>query len=169
MKGKYFQIWVLIPYLIELGLTSNRCKIYFKKNAIELGGTFSHSTAWPHGDCNSNYELESTKAWCASSNNNPNDWIGINYSGVVLWVGVTTRGRPVPIWNQFVKSYKVKYSENGSTWIWYNGGEELTGNTNMNSYVSHNFDPPFRARAIRIYPVTFNGHKSMRIEGHLIP
>ena len=134
MNIKYFKIFFVMDYLVELGTsTSNTCKIYFKKEAIALGGTFTESSS--HGDsrCHTkvDYQIDSTESWCALNNDNSNDWLGINYSGIVLWVGITTRGRPR--YSQWVKSYKVKYTEDGSTWMWYNGGEDLIGNVDMNS------------------------------------
>ena len=30
----------------------------------------------------------------------------------------------------WVKTYRIEYTEDGTTWIKYNGGQVLTGNTN---------------------------------------
>ena len=65
--------------------------------------------------------------------------------------------------NQWVKSYKIRYSNDGVNWVWYNSGEILQGNTDHDSSVRHKLIP-FQATAVRIYPVAFNEAMSMRFE-----
>ena len=62
-----------------------------------------------------------------------------------------------------VKTYSLKYSDDGTTWKDYNGGEILTGNTDANTPVEHTLIP-FIAKYIRVYPLSGNGFTSMRYE-----
>ena len=42
--------------------------------------------------------------------------------------------------------------------------QEFTGNSNMSTVVSHELNPPIKARFIRFRPLEWNGHICMRVE-----
>jgi len=67
-----------------------------------------------------------------------------------------------------VKSYKVTYSNDGITWLEADGGKTFKGNKNQKAKVLRNFDTPFTARTIRIHPVTWKKHISMRFEAYYL-
>eukprot|EP00961_Rhodomonas_salina_P197483 2664771-Rhodomonas_salina.1 len=74
--------------------------------------------------------------------------------------GVATKGRGDS--SQWVKSFKVKYSLDATTWTDVDAGATFTGNTNQNTEVPNLFAAPVQAAYVRIYPQTWNSHMSMR-------
>nr|XP_039250734.1 LOW QUALITY PROTEIN: macrophage mannose receptor 1-like [Styela clava] len=81
--------------------------------------------------------------------------------------GITTQGRPRDH-DQYVKSYKVSYSDDGNSWTFIkdNTGTDkiYVGNTDMNSKVTNKLPDPIVTKYIRIWPMTYFGHMSMRVE-----
>jgi len=76
-------------------------------------------------------------------------------------VGVVTQGRKGH--NQYVKSYKVQTSQDGSSWPYVDGGKIFTANTAGNNVkVGNQFASPIIARFVRIVVQTWNIHISMR-------
>eukprot|EP00961_Rhodomonas_salina_P000542 7568-Rhodomonas_salina.1 len=74
--------------------------------------------------------------------------------------GVATKSRVNSV--QWVKSFKVKYSLDATTWTDVDSGATFTGNTDQNTEVSNLFAAPVQAAYVRIYPQTWNTHMSMR-------
>ena len=58
------------------------------------------------------------------------------------------------------------YSVTGSPddWQYVDNGRIFVGNTDRNTKVRANFNTPVRARAIRIHPLTWNGHTCLRFD-----
>lgn len=81
---------------------------------------------------------------------------------------VATQGR-YGAYAQWVTSYKVSYSNDNVTWNYY-GGANLatatifTANTDQNTIVTNIFSPALSARYVRLHPVGYNSHMSMRME-----
>ena len=65
--------------------------------------------------------------------------------------------------NQWIKSYKLAYSNDGTNWTDYNNGQILTGNNDKTSVVKNTLDE-FEARYVRFKPQTWNTHISARFE-----
>ncbi|XP_066278744.1 uncharacterized protein [Branchiostoma lanceolatum] len=105
-------------------------------------------------------------AWCANHPLNTNQWLQVDVGAEITVAGVITQGRPVA--NQFVTSYKLRFSRDGSTWSTYldKFGREkvLSGNSDQNTEVRHLLDPPVTARYVRFWPQTWHNHLSMRVE-----
>ena len=75
-------------------------------------------------------------------------------------VGVVTQGRKGH--NQYVKSYKVQTSQDGSSWPYVDGSKIFTANTAGNNVkVGNQFASPIIARFVRIVVQTWNIHISM--------
>ena len=105
--------------------------------------------------------LDSLQAWSPSNTVNiGNDWMQIDLGVNKTISGVTTQGRYNA--GQWVKSYKVEYSTDGTNWFWVDGENVFTGNTDMNTKITNSFNTNVVARYIRIYPETFNSYPSMR-------
>ncbi|XP_029207328.2 EGF-like repeat and discoidin I-like domain-containing protein 3 isoform X1 [Acropora millepora] len=71
--------------------------------------------------------------------------------------------------NQWITQYKLQYSNNGVNFEYYqdkgqNTAKEFTGNTDRDSIVRHDLNPPIRARYIRFQPIAWKQHISMRVE-----
>ncbi|XP_072041290.1 lactadherin-like [Amphiura filiformis] len=112
-----------------------------------------------------------TGAWSAQTNDG-NQWIQVAL-GVPTWVtGVLIQGREdwsPPQW-QYVTRFKVQYSEDGEFWAFFeqytnNQGEMIfDGNTNHTTIVTNLFPAPVLASYIKIIPVEWIQHISMRFE-----
>ena len=104
--------------------------------------------------------LDSPGAWCSSSNS-VGHWIQLDNGKIGSISGVITQGRKD--YDQWVKSYKVKYKDESGSW-WDIDGKTFPGNTDRDTKVTTTFSKPVRARYIRIYPQTWHGHISMRTD-----
>ena len=126
----------------------------------------SASSVW--GDLGLNYQLQtcgnsmidSPAGWCSNSNS-IGQWIQLDNGKVGTISGVVTQGRKNSA--QWVTSYKVKYKDESGSW-WDIDGKTFPGNVDKSSKVTTTFSKPVRARYIRIYPQTWNGHISMRAD-----
>ncbi|XP_066275207.1 uncharacterized protein [Branchiostoma lanceolatum] len=128
----------------------------------------SHITASStHPHCATNKaRLHAAGAWCANSPLNTNQWLQVDVGAETTVTGVITQGRPVG--NQWVKSYKLRFSRDGTTWSTYLdklGREKVfSGNSDQDTEVRHLLDPPVTARYVRFWPQTWNSYLSMRVE-----
>lgn len=108
-----------------------------------------------------------TGSWSAQ-NNDIHQWIQAAL-GRLTWVsGVEMQGRP-DCCQQWVTKYKVQYSNDGIYWKFVqqtnNQGEKVfDGNTDENTVVTGLFPTPVTASYIRIVPIAWSGHISMRFE-----
>ncbi|XP_035673289.1 uncharacterized protein LOC118413828 isoform X1 [Branchiostoma floridae] len=106
-------------------------------------------------------------AWCANGPLNTNQWLQVDVGAETTVAGVITQGRNVG-GNQWVTSYKLRFSRDGSTWSTYldNLGREkvFSGNSDQDTEVRHLLDPPVTARYVRFWPQTWNSYLSMRVE-----
>ena len=114
-------------------------------------------------NCNTstNFKLNSVQdvGWCAAKSN-PGEWVQIDAPDEVFWKKIETKGR----WKQFVKTYKLKYSNDGTTWKDYQG--TFTGNSDSKSSKVNLIEPPIKAKMLRILPLTFYNHMSMKFEAY---
>ena len=117
----------------------------------------SYSSVWDTNHKKS--MLDSDKAW-SSGSNAVGQWMQINLGSVKKVKGVVTQGRYNH--SQWVKSFKLKYSIDGSQYIDIDGYRTFQGNSDYNTKVTNNFDSIIYAQYIRFYPQTWNNHMSMR-------
>ena len=173
----YLNIWILIRTSIIYIYIYRYIYIYIlycyrQGKAVELGPELAavanglpvkYSSAYNHVNCNTraNFKLSSTQnvGWCAAKNN-PGEWIQIDAPREVFWSKIETKGR----YTQYVKTYKVKYSNDGTTWTDYQ--ETFTGNSDATSSKINVLQKPLKARMIRIYPLTYKNHISMKFEAY---
>jgi hypothetical protein len=66
--------------------------------------------------------------------------------------------------DQWVKTYKVASTLDGVNWAWVDGGRTFSGNTDRNSHIQNKFRKTVSARALRIHPVSWNNHISLRFD-----
>ncbi|CAH1802618.1 unnamed protein product [Owenia fusiformis] len=129
--------------------------------------TLIASTVWDryHGPSRARLgtqELNPYKgAW--SSAIKVNQWIQADLGKLMQVNGVVTQGRDGAY--QWVTSYKVSYSEDGSSFkkIEKDGNQVFKGNNDRYTPVLNSFKP-VQARYIRIHPVTWNEHPSLRFD-----
>ena len=102
-----------------------------------------------------------TGAWSAK-HNNVGQWVQVDFDKGVKFTGIATQGRQDH--DQWVKSYKIMYGEDGKHFEYYDGGKVFSGNSDKDTIVGHRLNPPIHAKSIRILPVSWHGHISMRFE-----
>ena len=131
--------------------------------AVANGLPVKYSSVYNHVNCNTstNFKLNSVQdvGWCAAKSN-PGEWVQIDAPDEVFWKKIETKGR----WKQFVKTYKLKYSNDGTTWKDYQG--TFTGNSDSKSSKVNLIEPPIKAKMLRILPLTFYNHMSMKFEAY---
>ena len=67
-------------------------------------------------------------------------------------------------YDEWVKKYRLQYSENLTDWKDVEGGEEFTGNSDRETIVSNKLANSIKCAAIRIIPTEWQQHISMRCE-----
>ncbi|XP_033118060.1 fibropellin-1-like isoform X3 [Anneissia japonica] len=106
-------------------------------------------------------------AWSAKTND-LNQWIQVDLGKVMLVSGVVTQGRNGYSPGQWVKSYKVSYSMDATNWETILGTTgvpmEFVGNSDTDTAVTRLFPDGVHARFVRIHPLTWYGHISLRFE-----
>jgi hypothetical protein len=125
------------------------------------------SASMVHGNRGLNWKLQrcgdsmidSSGGWCGK--NTVGNWIQLDNGKVGSISAIVTQGRKDAA--QWVKSFKVKYKDGSGSW-WDIDGKTFPGNVDKSSKVITTFSKPVRARYIRIYPQTWNGHMSMRAD-----
>ncbi|XP_077975090.1 lactadherin-like [Styela clava] len=104
-------------------------------------------------------------AWCAATNDE-SQWLQVDLQEPTTVTGLLTQGRS-NCCNQWVRSFKVSYGNSESSLAMYqeNGATKIfTGNHDKTTIKENCFSQPITARYIRIHPVTWQDHISMRIE-----
>ena len=96
-----------------------------------------------------------TLAWNPINNIDPHEWIEVGSPVKLKWIGVVTQGRP--IYDQWVKSYKVLYSNDGVYWDEVDSGRIFKGNYDRNTHVKHSFNTPVDVIVIRLKPKCWYG------------
>ncbi|XP_078344006.1 uncharacterized protein LOC144629649 [Oculina patagonica] len=148
------------------------------ESGLITDGQISASSEWDSvgyaailGRLNFNHTASKNGAWSALTND-ANQWLQVDlgsYYTKVTRVATQGRNNPDAHVNQWITQYKVQYSNNGVDFKYYreqgqNADKVFTGNTDKDTIVSHDLNPPIRARYIRFQPVTWNSHISMRVE-----
>jgi len=100
-------------------------------------------------------------AWAAGSLRAPL-WVQIDLGSVKKVTVIATQGHPDK--GQWVKSYKVLYGNDPKSLTLYGNGKMFTGNTDSNSVVKNIFDPPIKARYIKVLVISWQWWPAMRIE-----
>ncbi|XP_039383519.1 venom prothrombin activator pseutarin-C non-catalytic subunit-like isoform X2 [Mauremys reevesii] len=107
-------------------------------------------------------------AWQAKSNNNQ-QWLQIDLLKAKKITAITTQGCKSMSTEQFVKTYVILYSDEGTEWKPYmdestSVGKVFVGNENSSGQVKHFLKPPIFSRFIRIVPKTWKRSISLRVE-----
>ncbi|KAL9957479.1 hypothetical protein ACROYT_G039117 [Oculina patagonica] len=105
-------------------------------------------------------------AWSAGRND-ANQWLQIDLIGQYKVTRVATQGRNGH--DQWVTKYKLQYGDDGKNFKYYqepgnNADKEFDGNSNRDTVVYQDLNPPITARYIRFVPVAWLQHISMRAE-----
>ncbi|XP_037403195.1 EGF-like repeat and discoidin I-like domain-containing protein 3 isoform X7 [Pygocentrus nattereri] len=107
-------------------------------------------------------------AWTAAENDRW-PWLQINLQRRMRVTGLITQGAKHIGSPEYVKSYKVAYSDDGKTWSMHkvkDTDEDMifTGNSDNNTPYANSFSPPIEAQYICIYPQVCRKHCTLRME-----
>uniref|UniRef100_A0A7N4NNV3 EGF like repeats and discoidin domains 3 n=1 Tax=Sarcophilus harrisii TaxID=9305 RepID=A0A7N4NNV3_SARHA len=107
-------------------------------------------------------------AWTAAENDRW-PWIQINLQRKMRVTGVITQGAKRIGSPEYIKSYKIAYSNDGKTWAMYKvkGSNEdmiFRGNVDNNTPYANSFTPPIKAQYVRLYPQVCRRHCTLRME-----
>ncbi|KAL9987547.1 hypothetical protein ACROYT_G001872 [Oculina patagonica] len=106
-------------------------------------------------------------SWTAARNDS-SQWLHIDLGSRYTKVTrVATQGRSDA--TQWVTKYKLQYSKDGVNFQYYRepgktADKDFAGNTDQDTVVYRELDPPIRARYIRFRPQAWHEHISMRVE-----
>ncbi|KAH0628074.1 hypothetical protein JD844_008768 [Phrynosoma platyrhinos] len=93
----------------------------------------------------------------------------INLQRKMRITGVITQGAKRIGSPEYIKSYKIAYSNDGKLWATYKvkGTTEdmvFRGNVDNNTPYANSFTPPIKAQYIRLYPQVCRRHCTLRME-----
>ncbi|KAL9978372.1 hypothetical protein ACROYT_G015875 [Oculina patagonica] len=151
----------------------NKCKACDKALGLENGkipdAAITASSYFTHNSQLSPkfVRLNSPSAWSIADDHPGPHWLQVDLGRAVAIKGVATQGRRIDNHAQWVTSYTVSSSLNGSDWVMYtedNVEKVFQGNTDKDTVVAHVFPQHIRARFIRIWPKTWKERVSMRAE-----
>ncbi|KAM6310335.1 coagulation factor V [Aegotheles albertisi] len=107
-------------------------------------------------------------AWRAKLNNKQ-QWLQIDLLTIKKITAIATQGTKSISAENFVKTYVIQYSNEGSEWKSYTDdassvAKVFLGNENSSGHVKHFFKPPILSRFIRIVPRTWYHGIALRLE-----
>nr|XP_021521069.1 EGF-like repeat and discoidin I-like domain-containing protein 3 [Aotus nancymaae] len=93
----------------------------------------------------------------------------INLQRKMRVTGVITQGAKRIGSPEYIKSYKIAYSNDGKTWAMYkvkgtNEDMVFRGNIDNNTPYANSFTPPIKAQYVRLYPQVCRRHCTLRME-----
>ena len=108
--------------------------------------------------------------WSPRPNDVAGEWIQVDFGTARQIQSVATQGRHEnrPYFNNWVTSYKFSHSDDGSSFSYVldsTGGERnFTGNTDRDTVVTNDLNPPITARYFRLVVQTWNRAIGLRWE-----
>ncbi|KAI8507654.1 hypothetical protein Bbelb_150340, partial [Branchiostoma belcheri] len=101
----------------------------------------------------------------AAGKNNVGEWLQVDLGGMNLITGTIIQGSGDDFW---VRSYKLRYCADGTTWTTYADSDGFIkvfkGNTDRKTPVTNLLDYPIYARYVRFVVQLWQQHISMRVE-----
>ncbi|XP_078485282.1 lactadherin-like [Ciona intestinalis] len=144
---------------------------YHPKNArLDNVQTAHQIGAWASGN------REYSELGLVTAHNNINNifvvtagnWIQVDLKSPTLLTGVVTQGRPGGRYMQWVRSYKIAYGINQTSFqtIQNSDGTDVIfqGNTDINTKVTNMFPAPIIARYVRLIHITYHDWATIRLE-----
>ena len=144
-------------------MTSDGSVIYpgIQSGILNVNSSSVYDSSFSPYRCQFDYQIrEGSSCWGAASND-LNQYLQLSSPICFNFHAIVTAGRPDA--DQWITTYSLAYTIDGSQWLPYNEGEILRGNTDRNTRVEHQLIP-FLARAVRIKPLTWSTHISLRVE-----
>ena len=118
------------------------------------------SSSWPSYEAK--YARLNLAGGWGPKQNSANEWLQVDLSDEHLVTGIATQGSGKSI--QWMTSYTIQYSVDGSSFTDYQSGKVMTGNNDRNTVVKHDFKTPLVARYIRVKPKGWYSWVVVRLE-----
>ncbi|XP_067027507.1 receptor-type tyrosine-protein phosphatase T-like isoform X2 [Acropora muricata] len=106
--------------------------------------------------------LYGTSSWCSNPTASSPQYLQFDFGKVVTISGIATQGDAVD--NKWVTKYAVRYGYDERSWLDYDGGQYLSGNSDKSSVVVRVFSSPFAAKFVRILPKSYHTAQCMRVD-----
>ncbi|XP_046856002.1 lactadherin-like isoform X2 [Xenia sp. Carnegie-2017] len=119
-----------------------------------------------HGKSNARLNCNLKSGSWSARKNDKHQWLQVDFRNRVTITEIQTQGRE-SYHNQYVKTYSVSYSDDGTIFKSYKnekGIKEFVGNFDMHTIVDQKLCPVIISQYIRIHPMSWNNHISMRLE-----
>ncbi|KAL9964037.1 hypothetical protein ACROYT_G027611 [Oculina patagonica] len=136
---------------------------------ITASSQYNNNHAAVQGRLHFNATSVKAGSWTAARKDT-NQWLQVDLGSSFFTVTrVATQGRDWYFKLQCVTKYNLQYSDDGVNFQYYKEqgqvtNKEFTGNTDRDTVVYHDLNPPIRARYVRFRPVAWIDHISMRVE-----
>jgi len=127
--------------------------------------TASSSYGGKHEPFRAKYSSTGGANWTAGRKD-IKQWLQVDLGKKAKIQGIGTKGR-LKGYSQWVTSYKVSYSPDGSQWSWLPTDQAprvFPGNVDTQTEVRHDLSASVVARFIRIHPASWQSYISMRVE-----
>ena len=100
--------------------------------------------------------------WAPTSNDMHagTSWMQVKLPGARLIGRIATQGNGS--YQEWTTAYRVKHSMDGETWVDY--AQKLDGNADQHTVVTHDFEPQFECKFVRVVPTSWQRHACLRIE-----
>ncbi|XP_028419313.1 uncharacterized protein LOC114545227 [Dendronephthya gigantea] len=157
------------------GYKGSRCERKTCRNSKALGmesgkipdSRITASSEWDsnHGASNARLNFAKNSGSWSSRYNNQNQWLQVDFKYRATITEIWTQGRGRH--RQWVRSYTVSFSNNGLNFKTYGGGRQgkvFNSNNDERSIVKNAIHHVIVARFIRIHPISWHHHISMRVE-----
>ncbi|XP_028518871.1 lactadherin [Exaiptasia diaphana] len=99
--------------------------------------------------------------WIPKSNT-VGQWIQVDLLQLTRITAIATQG--CAKCDEWVITYSLQYSDDGTSFSDYEGGKTLPGNSDRSTVVKNNLDPPITARYIRLLPKKYKSFMTIRLE-----
>jgi hypothetical protein len=151
---------------------SNDCKsplVAADYNTPELAEAMITASSYRHnrpdhgkGEMKRSYLNYPQTSWVAGHNNH-DQWIQWDFGTSKFVTGIQTQGRSN--YDNWVKTYKLKYTADGDLWKDVPGPREYMGNGDRTTVVEHRISP-LLATKLRLYPLSW--HRDIALRGNVI-
>lgn len=126
---------------------------------------FSASSQWDGGLTPVKVKINSNSSWCAGSNDT-NQWIQVDLGRLASIYKIGLKGRNGV--DQWVEKYYIQYGQDASKLKFITGGDgkplTFNGSSDGNSEKIIELKNVINAKYVRVLPVSWNNHISVRME-----
>ncbi|CAF3609612.1 unnamed protein product [Rotaria socialis] len=160
--------WHLHPSLRVEIIGCQECKQYL---GLPPYGRISASTTWPsrqRATCQpEDGYIMSNKGWCSKRRYKYDQWLEFDLGHPSTVTSLITKGRGDTSQDQWVTKYKASFSNDTRLWLYYKEKSQIeprvfAGNNDRDSERIHFLNEPFFARYVRLHPIEWHNHVSMR-------